>query len=196
MLKAVFQRLQINNLKLKASKCEFFKRECTYLEQVVSEQGIRTDSSKIETVRNRPVPRNVKEIGMFLGFKGYCWRFVKGYGCIVRPLNDLLFGHPTNKNAKKGNKPKPKPSIFVWGENQKTAFQTIVDRLTNPPVLAYADYKLSFKLHTDASSTGLGAVLYQNPEGIDRVVAYASQSLKPAEKNCSAHKLEFLALKW
>ena len=83
---------------------------------------------------------------------------MKGYASIVHPLNDLLIGHPTNKNAKKEKKPKPKPSIYVWGENQKTAFQTIIDRLTHPPVLAYVDYKLPFKLHTDASSTG--AVLY------------------------------------
>ena len=64
-LEAVFQRLQINNLKLKASKCELFKRECTYMGHVVSEQGIPTDPSKIETVRNWSVTRNVKEIRMF-----------------------------------------------------------------------------------------------------------------------------------
>ena len=64
-LGAVFQRLQIKNLKLKASNCEFFKQECTYLGHVVSEQGIRTDPSKIETVCNWPVPRNVKEFRMF-----------------------------------------------------------------------------------------------------------------------------------
>ena len=68
--------------------------------------------------------------------------------------------------------------------------------LTNPPVLAYADYRLPFTLHTDASANGLGAVLYQKQDGIGRVVAYASRSLKPAEKNYPAHKLEFLALKW
>ncbi|MCG7869398.1 MAG: hypothetical protein JAY74_23895, partial [Candidatus Thiodiazotropha taylori] len=65
-----------------------------------------------------------------------------------------------------------------------------------PPALAFADYKLPFKLHTDASVSGLGAVLYQYQDGADRVVAYASRSLKPAEKNYTAHKLEFLALKW
>ena len=36
-LEAVFQRLQINNMKLKASKFEFCKREYTYLGHVVSE---------------------------------------------------------------------------------------------------------------------------------------------------------------
>ena len=72
----------------------------------------------------------------------------------------------------------------------------MIDRLTQPLVLAYADYRLPIKLHTDASTSGLGAVLYQTQNGIDRVVAYASRSLKPAEKNYPVHKLEFLALKW
>ncbi|MEW8316224.1 MAG: reverse transcriptase domain-containing protein [Candidatus Thiodiazotropha endolucinida] len=195
-LEAVFRRLQTNNLKLKASKCEFFKRAVTYLGHVVSEEGICTDPTKTEAVLNWPVPKSVKEVRMFLGFTGYYRRFVKGYASIVRPLNDLLIGHPTNKKAKKGRKPKCKPSDFVWGQEQEQAFRTIIERLTHPPVLAYADYKLPFKLHTDASSTGLGAVLYQQQDGRDRVVAYASRSLKPAEKNYPAHKLEFLALKW
>ena len=69
-------------------------------------------------------------------------------------------------------------------------------KLSNPPVLAYADYRLPFKLHTDASCSGLGAVLYQCQDGLDRVIAYASRSLKPSERNYPAHKLEFLALKW
>ena len=60
----------------------------------------------------------------------------------------------------------------------------------------YANYKKPFKLHTDASTSGLGGVLYQQQDGIDRVIAYASRSLKPAERNYPAHKLEFLALKW
>ena len=64
------------------------------------------------------------------------------------------------------------------------------------PILAYADYRLPFKLHTDASCTGLGAVLYQSQNNKDRVVAYASRSLKPSERNSPAHKLEFFALKW
>ena len=69
-------------------------------------------------------------------------------------------------------------------------------QLTNPPVLAYADYHLPFKLHTDASSTGLGAVLCQQQDGQDKVVSYASRRLKPPEKNYPSHKLEYLALKW
>ena len=111
-------------------------------------------------------------------------------------LNDLLVGHPTNKTALKGRKPANKPTPFVWGQEQQEAFQTVIDELTQRPVLAYADYRLPFKLHTDASTSGLGVVLYQTQNGKDRVVAYVSRSLKPAEKNYPAHKLECLALKW
>ena len=38
--------------------------------------------------------------------------------------------------------------------------------------------------------------MYQHQDGVDRVVSYASRSLKPSERNYPAHKLEFLALKW
>lgn len=56
-LEAVFRRLQTNNLKLKASKCEFFKREVTYLSHVVSKERISTDPAKTKAVLNWPVPK-------------------------------------------------------------------------------------------------------------------------------------------
>ena len=67
---------------------------------------------------------------------------------------------------------------------------------TESPILAYADFKAPFILHTDASRDGLGAVLYQVQEGKQRVTAYASWSLTKIERNYPVHKLEFLALKW
>ena len=64
------------------------------------------------------------------------------------------------------------------------------------PVLACADFKAPFILHTDASGDRLGAVLYQVQEGKQSVIAYASRSLSRSERNYPVHKLEFLALKW
>ena len=55
----------------------------------------------------------------------------------------------------------------------------------------------TFKLHTDASENGLGAVLYQKQDDdTDCVIAYASQTLSKSEKNYDAHKPDILALKW
>jgi hypothetical protein len=191
-LDAVFTHLEEHNLKLKASKCEFFKSKVTYLGHVVSEKGIETDPDKIEAVKTWPVPSTVKEVRAFLGFVGYYRRFVKGFASIARPLNDLL----VENEAQNPNKVKSRKAPFVWGETQQHAFEQLKDAITNPPVLAYADYSKPFVVHTDASGTGLGAILYQEQDGLQRVVAYASRSLKPAEKNYPAHKLEFLALKW
>ena len=188
-LEAVFQRLHKYNLKLKASKCEFFRSEVSYLGHVVSQAGIKTEPEKIRVLKDWPVPKSIKDVRKLLGFAGYYRRFVKGFARIVRPLNDMLVGVSTKK-------PTRKRMPFEWGEDQQRAFETMIEKLSNPPVLAYADYKKSFKLHTDASSSGLGAVLYQQQDGIDRVIAYASRSLKPSERNYPAHKLEFLALKW
>ena len=193
-LQAVFARLQDHNLKLKPVKCNLFRRKVSYLGHVVSEAGIHTDPNKIDAIQNWPVPNSVREVRRFLGFAGYYRRFIKGFASIVRPLNDLLVGQVTNPKARKKKSPKRVP--FKWTSVQQESFETIIDRLSNPPVLAYADYSLPFKVHTDASVNGLGAVLYQNQDNKERVIAYASRSLKPSERNYPAHKLEFLALKW
>ena len=192
-LEAVFSRLQLHNLKLKASKCDFLRSRVAYLGHIVSEEGIQTDPEKTAAIENWPVPKSIKDVRSFLGFTGYYRRFIKDYASIARPLNDLLVGHGTSAKAKKSKATK---SAFIWTDRQQQAFITLKAKLCNPPVLAYADYHLPFKLHTDASTTGLGAVLYQHQNGQDRVVSYASRSLKPSEKNYPAHKLEFLALKW
>ena len=193
-LESVFRRLQEHNLKLKPSKCEFFRDQVVYLGHVVSHEGIQTDPSKIESVKTWPIPKNTQDVRKFLGFTGYYRRFIRDYAAIARPLNDLLVGHSTNLKNKRKYKTKQTP--FTWGESQQNSFDMIISKLTNPPILAYADYSKPFKLHTDASGSGLGAVLYQSQDGKDRVVAYASRSLKPSERNYPAHKLEFLALKW
>ena len=109
------------------------------------------------------------------------------YAKIARPLNKLISG----ENAKKKHKK------VEWGNEQEQAFQQLKEICTNTPVLAYADYKKPFQLNTDASELGLGSVLYQRQEDDTFcVIAYASRSLSKTEKNYSAHKLEFLVLKW
>ena len=65
------------------------------------------------------------------------------------------------------------------------------------PILAYADYSKCFRVHTDISKQGLGAVLYQDQDdGTTRVIAYASRNLSKSEERYHSSKLEFLALNW
>jgi len=195
-LEAVFSRLAEHNLKLKPSKCEFFKTSVTYLGHVVSEQGIETDPEKTSSVESWPVPKNVKELRQYLGFVGYYRRFIKDFAKLTQPLNKLLQGHVTDKNVKAKSKKKIKHVPWSWGDQEQEAFEKVKAALLQPPILAFANYNDSFFVHTDASGYGLGAILYQKQDGIERVIAYASRGLRPSERNYPAHKREFLALKW
>ena len=89
-----------------------------------------------------------------------------------------------------------KKTFVEWTEAADFAFEHLKKLCTSTPILAYPDYKLPFVLHTDSSSEGLGAVLYQKQEGKLRVIAYASRCVSKSESHYPAHKLEFLALKW
>ena len=124
-LEAVFSRLRQHGLKLKASKCEFFKDRVRYLGHVVSQSGVETDPDKISALTEWPIPDNVKALMSFLGFTGYYRRFIKDYAKIVKPLNDLLVGHPTHTVP---NSKKTKPLPWQWGEFQDRAFNTLKEK--------------------------------------------------------------------
>nr|ATA66769.1 Pol, env [Haliotis discus hannai] len=190
-LELVFRRLEQCGLKLAPKKCKFFKRKVRYVGYIVSEDGIEADPEKVEKIKDWPTPTTPEDVRRFLGFAGYYRKFVKDFSKIARPLSELM-----PKTGSKKSRQQTKKVDWNWGPVQEDAFKTLKTRLTTPPVLGYADYSKPFELHTDASTQGLGAVLYQRQEDHLRVIAYASRSLTPSERNYSAHKLEFLCLKW
>ena len=96
-----------------------------------------------------------------------------------------------------GGNANKKKTLVEWTAECLQAFEQLKLLCSKTPILAYANYRKPFKLHTDASENGLGAVLYQKQDdGTDHIIAYASQTLSKSERNYGAHKLEFLALKW
>jgi hypothetical protein len=76
------------------------------------------------------------------------------------------------------------------------AFTQLKEALMNTPILRNADSTLRFKfeVQTDASETGVGAVLQQKSEDCTRPVAYMSRKLNAAEQNYSVHERELLAV--
>ena len=185
-LGGVFQKLREAGLKLKPSKCEFFKDRIAYLGHIVSKAGIEIDPKKIQDIKDWPWPETVTDVRQFLGFTNYYRKFIKQYAVVANPLNKLISG----ENAKKKNKK------VEWVPECEESFLKLKEICSETPRLAYADYERPFKLMTDASKKGLEAVLSQvGEEGKERPVAFASRTLSKAEKNYTTHKLEFLALK-
>ena len=183
----MFQKLEEAGLKLKPSKCELFWQQLAYLGHVISAQGIATDESKIEAIKNWPTPTNIMEVQSFLGFMGYYRRCIPKLAQVAQPLHELTSGENAGK----------KKAAIKRDSRCQQAFDVLKKLCTTVPMLAYADFTKPFKLHTDVCGTGLGAVLYQTQEdGTKAVTAYASRSLSKAKSHYPAHKLEFLTLKW
>ena len=88
-IEIIFQKLKAAGLKLKESKCDFFKSEIHYLGHLISDKGIQPLPEKLDTIRNMPYPRTPKEIKQFLGLTGYYRKFVPCFSEISRPLAKL-----------------------------------------------------------------------------------------------------------
>ncbi|GFV25213.1 transposon Ty3-I Gag-Pol polyprotein [Trichonephila clavipes] len=74
---------------------------------------------------------------------------------------------------------------FHWGPEEVEAFNSLKKALTSDPVLGMYDERASTEIHTDASGYGIGAVLVQIQNNVEKVIAYASRTLTKAEKNYS-----------
>lgn len=167
-LRSVFSRLVAAGLKLKLSKCHLLCGRVKYLGHVVSQSGLQPYMLKVSAVREYPV--DVTQLRSFMGLAGYYRRFVEGFSQVTSPLFKLL----------------EKGVDFIFSEDCQKAFEELKYRLTTAPVLAFPRFDEQFRVATDASNVGIGAVLFQHHGGREHVIAYASRSLHKPEKNYSA----------
>ena len=201
-IRMVLQTFQRKGLKLNLSKCHFFEREVSYLGRRVNEHGYKMDETTTQAVRDLAGRKyeTVGDVRQLLGLLSYHRRHVQSFAELAKPLTDLLLNvQPIIKTAADGTTKKliPSKTRIEWEEEHRQSLERLIGLVTNPPILAYPNYEREFFIHTDASKKGLGAILYQADEdGVNRVIAYASRSLKPSEKNYHSSKLEFLAMKW
>ena len=100
-LRGLFQKLAEAWLKLKPSKCEFFKSCINYLGHVVSADGIECDPKQIEAMKNWPVPETVTDVRSFLVFTNHYRHFIEGYAKIAKSLNQLVSGENASHKKKK-----------------------------------------------------------------------------------------------
>ncbi|GFS61170.1 retrovirus-related Pol polyprotein from transposon 17.6 [Trichonephila clavipes] len=150
-----------------------------YLDDVIiGGQGVRTDPEKVSAVKNWKRPENLRELRSFLGLCTYYRKFVKGFSNIARPLHRL-----TESKQK-----------FQWTKECEDSFLQLKEALTSSPILIYPQPDKPFILDTDASNESVGAVLSQEIDGQERVVAYWSKCLSKPERNYCVTRKELLAI--
>ena len=96
----------------------------SFLEHIVSKEGIRVDPKKIEVVVYWKPPRNVTEVRSFLGLACYYRRLVKGFTMTAAPITRFL-----HKNVK-----------FEWSEKCQISFDKLKVFLTEVSVLTQPAY--------------------------------------------------------
>ncbi|KAF3666057.1 hypothetical protein T459_07651 [Capsicum annuum] len=169
----VFELLHQHSLVVKRSKCHFGQPSIAYLGHIISSIGLQVDLEKIRAIESWPCPILLKEVRGFLGLTGYYRRFVKGYTQLASPLTDLL-----------------KKDSFVWSDTSSAAFITLKQALSSVPVLALSNFAKMFSVETDASGTGISAVLCQ--EG--HPITFFSQKLSARMQVASTYTKEIFAI--
>ena len=177
-LEEVLRRLRDANLKINTRKCHMFQRRISFLGHVISEAGVEVQPEKTAAVEEWPVPRTLRELRSFLGLASYYRKFIKSFSLIAEPLYELM------------RKGRP----FCWTEAQQQAFDKLKTCLVQAPVLGTPQANGCFYLDTDASDQGLGIVLSQNQDGVERVIAYASRTLSQQERAYCVTRKELLAV--
>ena len=146
----------------------------------VSRKGVEVDPMKTAVVQDWPTHCTVKDVRAFFGLVSYYRRYIPNFASEATPLTGL-----TKKDAK-----------LIWDDDCEQAFLALKKALVQPPVLAYPTREGPFILSTDASDTGMGAVLRQeqkeNGRVVKKVITYASKTLNAGQqrycttnKNCS-----------
>ena len=185
-LEIVFSCLREAGLKMKRSKCDFFKSEIHYLGHLISPEGISPLPNKLDSIKQMPAPNSAKEIKQFLGLIGYYRKFVPRFADISRPLTTL-----TKKDAK-----------FEWTSACQKSFELLKEALYGEPVLKYADTSKPYTLYTDASKYGWAGVLTQphimtiddKSTTTDHPVAFVSGLFRGSQLNWAALMKEAFAI--
>ncbi len=120
----------------------------------------------MEKIKNAEVPNNITELRRFLEIAQYYRQYINRYADLAGLLYDML----------KENEP------AVWEQAQQEAFDIIKNKLATEPIRAHPDFNKPFKLYTDTSDTGLGAILAQDDEEEkERIIAYEARRLSAPE---------------
>jgi hypothetical protein len=175
------QRLREWGLHAKLKKCVFHVQSVNYLGFRITSEGISMEEDLIQTIKEWPTPKRVRDVQAFIGTTGFYRRFVPRYSHIAKPLTDL---------TRKGEK-------FHWGSKEQAAFEKIKSEFVPGRILLHFDPKKQVVVYTDASKDAASGIICQKDDnGRLRPVFIWSKKFSPSERKYSTTDQELLAIVW
>jgi len=144
-LRKVPEVTRIANLKLNKEKCQLGVKELTFVGDILSREGVRPDPRKVSANDNMPRPQCKKDVQRFNGMINYMGKFIPNLSEKMAPLRQL-----TEKKIE-----------WEWNHKHEKSWCDLKKLLTEEPVLKFYDSVKPIKISSDASQSGLGAVLMQ-----------------------------------
>lgn len=188
---AVLDRFKSAGLKLKSKKCHFCCQEVEYLGHLITKEGVRANPEKVAMIAEWKTPSTPRNLQSFLGLAGYYRRLIKDFATFEYPLRQAIMRANEDLNNRKGT--------WKLQCDEMEAFETLKKKLMDDPVITLPDFrgKSRFELHTDASDSGISAILTQiSPDNKERVLQYASRMLTKPELKWHTQEKEALAIVW
>jgi hypothetical protein len=185
-LNQICQVLKNARFRLNPEKCEIARTQTDYLGHRIHNDEIRPCPTNINGLLKTKTPETADEACKFVKAAEYYRKFIPNFSQVAEPLRKFV---PTTRTQqKKGQKTK-----IILSNEEIQAFHKLKEFLTSDLVLRIPNNRLPFKVQTDASDEGIGAVLLQAyPEG-DRPVAYISKKFTLAQRRWTPMEQECYA---
>src|SRR3990167_4284459 len=174
----VLKELTRANLRIKSEKCKFGYHQISILGHIVGQNQIRPDPEKLNNIWQLPKPRTGKQLQAFLGTVNYLRQYMPYFGKVAQPLERM--------KCTKG--------ILNWRPELEKAFEDLKNLLRFEINLTLPDFSKQLIIATDASDTGIGAVLYQVEGSKKNIIAIVSKSLSPTQARYPITKKELYAV--
>ena len=154
-------RLNDENLAINIDKCHYTKNKITWLGHEITEKGLKPIVSKTQAILNLKPPTTHKQLKSLLDSGHHLTKFIPKLAMLCRGFRDKL-----RKDTK-----------YAWAENHQSNFETIKTNIKNLTENTHYDTKINTRVKTDASRSGLGAVLEQETCNGWETISYASRFL-------------------
>ena len=192
-VRTVINLLLNAGLTMKPSKCFWFLTKIIFCGHEISADGVAVDQTKVKAILGMKPPSSADEVRRFLGCTGWFRDHIPKYAEIAHSLTEL-----TKKSIK-----------FYWSNEANIAFETLKEKITTAPVLAYFDPTRPCTIYCDASGVGVGAMMAQKQlvrrqiegspktykeEEVDLPISFFSRHLTATQQRYPAHELEAYAI--